>query len=62
MRKPPVKPKLDESCEAITVTDDADLRYRAIDLFGPRREIEIALGDAIYRLRWTRSDKLILNK
>ena len=42
--------------------DDDRSRYVAAELFGPRREIEIALGDAIYRLRWTKSDKLILTK
>ena len=34
----------------------------AQELFADRQEIEIHLGDAVYRLRLTRAGKLILTK
>ncbi len=36
--------------------------FSAHDLFADRTEIEIAFGDAVYRLRQTRAGKLILTK
>lgn len=37
-------------------------RLRSVDLFEGEREIEIAHGDAVYRLRHTSLGKLILTK
>jgi hemin uptake protein HemP len=40
----------------------APRRWRSADLFGAAQEIEIEHGQAVYRLRVTSLDKLILTK
>jgi hemin uptake protein HemP len=40
----------------------ATRRWRSADLFGAAQEIEIEHGQAVYRLRLTSLDKLILTK
>jgi hemin uptake protein HemP len=40
----------------------ATRRWRSADLFGAAQEIEIEQGQAVYRLRLTSLDKLILTK
>jgi hemin uptake protein HemP len=55
-------PQAGEAASAPAPTRDACLRWPSRQLFGPRREIEIEHGSAIYRLRITAQGKLILTK
>jgi hemin uptake protein HemP len=53
----PVQPAPDHAPGA-----SAPRRWQSNELFGPAQEIEIAHGQAIYRLRLTSLGKLILTK